>query len=164
MIEKGSVVLNCPLADVNAIFEMYAPVVKKIFSKVTQYKVDGLQALQSAATLSDLSLKVLLHFQYHDRRVFNTKDVELYSLFKRYNPETTFLVLGNDGGHAHTQVALSKTMHTFYKKCGAAYDPLFVQQELEGESLLLQPSLEDTERIIQEFYAHCALKKSESIV
>lgn len=156
LIEKGSLVLNCPLADTNATLKMYSSMVRKFFSRVTQYKVDGLQALQSVQLLQGLSLKVLLHFQYHDRRVFNIKDAELYGAFKQQNPQTTFLVLGNDGGHIHTQVTLSKAIHMFYKQVGAAYDPHFIH---EDTTYLLQPALEDAEHVIQEFYATCATDK-----
>ncbi len=157
-IKKGSLVLNCPLVDTNATLTMYSAFIRTFFSRVTQYKVDGLQALQSARSLADLAMPVLLHFQYHDRRVFNIKDGELYCIFKHSNPDATFLVLGNDGGHVHTHVTLAQTIHTFYKKIGAAYDPRFASEKNFTENAqLLAPSLEDAERVIQEFYTHCGM-------
>lgn len=154
IIQKGSLVLNCPLADTNATMQMYSPVIRKFFSKVTQYKADGLQAIQSVQKLGGLTLNILVHFQYHDKRVFNIKDGDLYSAFKHHNPETTFLVLGNDGGHTHTQETLANTIHTFYKTIGAAYDPHFIRED--AATYLLQPAIEQAEHVIQEFYALCA--------
>lgn len=157
IVQKGSLVLNCPLADTNATMQMYSPLIRKFFSKVTQYKVDGLQALQSVQKLKGLSLNVLLHFQFHDRRVFNIKDGDLYIAFKQHNPATTYLVLGNDGGHIHTQTSLANAIHTFYKQIGAAYDHHFVNEELAKYSLLA-PTIDDAERVIQDFYGICATK------
>jgi hypothetical protein len=164
LVQKGSLVLNCPLADTNATFSMYSHWVKSFFFSVTQYKVNGLQAIRSATNLDGLVLNVLLHFQFGDRRVFNLKDAELYQIFKLYNPDTTFLVLGDNGGHVHTQETLAQAIHIFYKKIGAAYDPQFVPRTMEANNpSLLQPPIADADRIIQEFYNACARKQKEQV-
>lgn len=161
LIQRGSLVLNCPLVDANATFSMYSDLIRTFFFRFTRYDAQGLQALQSTNELHDVPLKTLLHFQFNDQRVFNIKDIELYRIFKTHNPETTYLVLGNDGGHSHTQGALSRTIHTFYKIVGGAYDPTLVYDETvqsEHNGQLLQPSLQNAAQVIQDFYRHCAVK------
>ena len=156
IIQRGSVVLNCPLADTNATFNMYSTRIKDFLYRITQYQTDGLQAIESAQLLKGLKLNVLIHYQYNDRRVFNIKDAEFYVIFKQLNPETTYLVLGNDGGHVHTQRALASTIHVFYKKIGGAYDPLWMQKKgIDTTIELLQPDYNQAAKVIGDYYSLC---------
>lgn len=164
LVENGSVVLNCPLIDGNVTLKKYSRTIQFLARTFTNYKHDGLQALQSAQLLSDLKLRVLLHFQYNDTRVTNQKEAELYNAFAQCNPDATYLLLGNDGGHVHSHDALSKAIHTFYKQVGGAYDTQQLQayeeatRNNQGSACLLQPSIEESKRIIASFHHSCRKK------
>ncbi len=165
LIENGSVVLNCPLIDGNITLKKYSRTIQFLARTFTNYKHDGLQALQSAQLLSDLKLRVLLHFQFNDTRVTNQKEAELYNAFAQCNPDATYLLLGNDGGHVHSQDALSKAIHLFYKQVGAAYDvqqlqvyEKFTQNNSGSVARLLQPSVMESEQIIASFHRSCRKK------
>ncbi len=165
LIENGSVVLNCPLIDGNVTLKKYSRTVQFLARTFTNYKHDGLQALQSAQLLSDLKLRVLLHFQYNDTRVTNQKEAELYNAFAQCNPDATYLLLGNDGGHVHSHDALSKAIHIFYKQVGAAYDGQLVQAYEESTrnnsgsvARLLQPVVEESKNLITSFHRSCRKK------
>ena len=157
LIQAGSLVLDCPLIDVNATFNQYSNLIQSFFFRFTHYIPEGLQALESIEKISDLSLKVLIHFQCNDQRVFNNNDATVYCMFKKHNPETTFLVLGDDGGHTHTHEALAKSIHQFYKRVGGAYNSFVTesnssQQKSEESFPLLQPSLKEAHDVIKTYY------------
>ncbi len=164
LIQSGSVVLNCPIIDTNTTLNSYSKPVQFLARKLTNYKDDGLQALQSAQQLAGLNLKVLLHFQHNDTRVTNLKEADLYRAFAQYSPTSTYLVLGDDGGHTHSQEALVNSIHAFYKKAGAAYNAhradAYEASDTKGlQGLLLQPTIENAEEIISSFHASCEKKK-----
>ncbi len=165
LVENGSVVLNCPLIDGNVTLKKYSRTIQFLAHTFTNYKHDGLQALQSAQLLSDLKLQVLLHFQYNDTRVTNQKEAELYNAFAQCKLNTTYLLLGNDGGHVHSHDALSKAIHLFYKHVGGAYDTQqlqayeeFTRNNQGSIACLLQPSVEESKQIIASFHRSCRKK------
>ncbi len=127
IIQNGCIVLNCSLIDMNVTlkyrFPRAASFITKIGTYVTQYNPDGLQALDSANNLDNLRLNILIHFQHNDRTVSNHYEAEFYQRMAKHRPKTTYLVLGNDGGHVHSHTALCKTIHTFRKQHGSSYDP-----------------------------------------
>ena len=168
LIQKGSVTLDCPLTDMNMVIKNKAT---KFFTEEflhkaaarSGYKRDGLQAIDSANKLTGLKLNMLVHFQHKDTIVFNYNEAEFYRRLAYHNPQTTYLVLGDDGGHIHWHGALSKSIHTFRKVCGATFDPVYDQkyQQLAlaklvaPEGILLRPgSLAD--RCIEEFHGVCS--------
>lgn len=164
MIQKGCITLNCPLTDVNVTadyrFKSLAPKVLKAFSRIGLYKLDGIQAIESARLIGDLTLKILIHFQYHDTIVSNRNEAELYTRLAQHNPSTTYIVLGNSGGHLHTHAALAHAIHTFRKMYGSSYDPAYDTQYhatrslLSDANVLLQPG-EQAHKIIAAYYEQC---------
>ncbi len=175
MIQKGCIVFDCPLTDMNVSVEMrmkrFTSPSIKVLSRTSKYEPTGLQGLTSAAQFKGLKLNILLHFQYHDTIVSNQNEAELYRRLSTFNPKTTYVVLGNDGGHLHTHAALAHTIHTFKKMFGGTYDKLYdAQYEAMKQSkslgtaslgtLLLQPG-KQIDTIIADYYDGC-LKRNKS--
>jgi hypothetical protein len=164
MIQKGCITLNCPLTNVNVTaeyrFKEFAPRVLKAFARIGLYKLDGIQAIESAQTFNDLKLNILLHFQYHDVIVSNNNEAELYHRLSLHNPNNTYIVLGNNGGHLHTHAALAHAIHTFKRIYGSSYDPAYDTQYhatrslLSDANVLLQPG-GSAEQIIKNYYERC---------
>ncbi len=177
MIQKGTIVLDCPLTDVNVSVSMrmkkFTQHMIKTLSRVTKYEPTGLQGLTSALHFKGLKLNILLHFQYHDTIVSNQNEAELYRRLYATNPKTTYVVLGNDGGHMHTHAALAHTIHTFKKMFGGAYDKLYdAQYEAMSHSkslgttslgtLLLQPG-KNIDAVINDYYDGCLSKHKNNV-
>ena len=170
MIQRGCIVLNCPLTDANVSaafrFKNFAPKALQAFAKVGCYQPKGMQALASAQQLGKLKLKFLIHFQHHDTIVSNENEANLYHRLAYYNPRTTYIVLGNNGGHLHTHAALAHTVHTFKKIFGGSYNPGYDSQyhatkyEQIYENLLLQPG-KKAEQIIADYYQLCKEKNQK---
>jgi hypothetical protein len=162
-IQRGCIVLDCPLTDMNSAIEarmkkMTSHAIKAL-ARVTKYQPDGLQGLSSAMKFEGLKLNILLHFQHHDTIVSNRNEAELYKRLYAINPTTTYVVLGNDGGHLHTHATLAHAIHTFKKKFGSSYDQHYDAQYGRTDHAhgggLLQPG-EAIDTIIAEYYASCA--------
>ncbi len=132
MIQKGCIILNCPLTDMNTSIEQrmkkFTPQAIKVLARVTQYQPYGLQGITSALQFDGLKLNILLHFQYHDTIVSNKNEAELYRSLYKLNPKTTYLSLGNDGGHLHTHATLARVIHSFKKLVGGSYDTQYDTQ------------------------------------
>ena len=165
MIQRGCITLNCPLTNVNVSanyrFKELAPNILKAFSKLGRYQIDGIQAIESAQKFDGLKLNILLHFQYNDTIVSNENEAELYNRLAQHNPDTTYVVLGNNGGHLHTHAALAHTIHTFKKTFGSSYDPEYDKQYHTTKSLqtdaniLLQPG-NHANKVITNYYYMCS--------
>ncbi len=164
MIQKGCITLNCPLTNVNVSaeyrFKGLAPKILKAFAHLGRYKLDGIQAIESAERFGNLKLNVLLHFQNHDTIVSNNNEAELYNRLAQHNPDNTYIVLGNNGGHLHTHAALAHAIHTFKKTYGGSYDPAYDAQYhttrhlLTDANVLLQPG-DLAQQVIENYYARC---------
>jgi hypothetical protein len=164
MIQNGCIVLNCPLTDMNTSVQermkKYTPHILKALSRFTKYQPYGLQGLTSATTFEGLKLNILLHFQYHDTVVSNKNEAELYKILHEFNPKTTYLVLGNDGGHLHTHASLAQTIHTFKKMFGGSYDKQYDAQYNAIKhckpfgATLLQPGKKVAQQI-SDYYDSC---------
>lgn len=134
-------------------------------AKFTSYKPDGLEALDSVVNLKGLKLNTLIHFQHNDRVVTNVNDAALYQRLSSLNPDSTFIVLGNDGGHVHTHKALRYAMHTFRRMHGSSFyqhhddnyqeshQPVIKTYDLTS-GVLLQPR-EQADQCISAYYAAC---------
>ena len=157
MIQKGSIVLHASMTDTNEIFNRrFKGALGKIFAKMA-YDQQGLQPLKSAQSLNARHrFNVLLHFQANDENVLNYKEAELYNAFARHNPQHTYLVMGNDGGHRTHPKALTRSIGLFYKNVGAAYDykkvTLYQKKQYTD---LVQPSLNESGQYIASFHASC---------
>ncbi len=176
LIQKGCHVLDCPLTDMNVTMNEFIkhkmgsfahrkmPFLMNTFEKITHYKSTGLQGIASAQSFKGLSLNMLLHFQHHDTIVSNANDARLYEALYQHNPKTTFLVLGNDGGHIHSHNTLAHTLHSFKKKFGGSYDPEYALQyeatkEMLPEAQRLECPGPKARSLIDEYYAECAACK-----
>jgi pimeloyl-ACP methyl ester carboxylesterase len=168
LIQRGSVTLDCPLTNMNSVIQQKATrwfpesFLHHIASTWGCYQRDGLQGIESARHLIDLRLNVLIHFQHRDTIVMNFNEAEFYQRIAAHNPDTTYLVLGDDGGHIHWHGALSKAIHTFRKNCGASYNPMYDEkyqklaqaQLIVPEGILLRPGQLASD-CISEFHAVC---------
>lgn len=165
IIQNGSIVLDAPLTDMNVSIneklKNHSKTAVKALSRLTHYQPYGLQGLTSAHQLDGLKLNILLHFQYKDRIVSNKNEAELYQALYEHNPKTTYIVLGNDGGHLHTHASLAHVIHTFRKMFGGSYDRDYDAQyhatksRKKIEAMLLQPGKKVRE-VIDGYYARCA--------
>ena len=166
IIQNGCIVLDCPLMDVKVCaeykFNNFAQKALKALSFVSHYKRDGMQAIDMAKKLNGLTLKILMHFQYNDKIVPNKREAEFYHNVSAHNPYSTFVVLGNDGGHLHTHRTLSNTLHTFKKMYGSTYDPNYVSQyhahkhKYQYTNKLLRPG-KYADNCITNYYRECQL-------
>jgi hypothetical protein len=164
LIERGCITLNCPLTDmnvsVNSMFKNIGNHLIGLLKGISSYDPNGLQALSSAQTFKGLHLKTLIHFQHHDTIVSNNNEALFYDRIATHNPQNTYLVLGNDGGHLHTHGTLSNTIHQFRKMHGASYDPLYtvnydiIAQSNHYQHKLLRPGIK-TELCITNFHKEC---------
>ncbi len=172
MIQKGAHVLNCPLTDMNTTISEFVqskhPGWINAFSSFTRYKKDGLQGLTSALSFQGLKLNILAHFQYRDTIISNKNEALLYSRLAQHNPLTTFMVLGNDGGHMHRHTSLAQTVHPFKRLFGSSHDPEYVRQygilkqHYAISNRLLRPkSQQEAERIISNYYSECAQQEEQ---
>ncbi len=161
-IERGSLVLDCPLIDATATLQNYSRPVQFLAYTFTKFEKDGLHALSSAQSLSELKLNVLLHFQHGDKMIGNQNEAALYSAFARLHPEGTYLLMGNDGGHVHPHDSLAMAIHAFYKQVGGAYDtqkiPEYQAHARTCDNVcgkLVQPSIHESEELIRSFHQAC---------
>ena len=173
MIQRGSLVLDCSLIDmnvtINEFFTFISPkFITNLLEKFSKYDRNGLQALQSAQSFADLKLKTLIHFQHKDSIVSNQKESEFYKAIAQHNPADTYLVLGNDGGHLHTHESLAHALHAFRKKYSGAYDPEYIESYSITRgfhtiaSKLLRPRFKAVESVINNFYTACCGDKKKS--
>ena len=167
MIQRGCHVLNCPLTDLNMSVEARMKSAKWIdlFEAFTKYKRDGLQGITSAQQFAGLNLNMLLHFQYRDTVISNNNEAELYRRLAQHNPQTTFVTLGNNGGHLHTHATLAHTVHYFKKMFGSSYDPAYVTQyqatknQQKTSHLLLRPGA-SIDRTLDSYYQDCVSQEN----
>ncbi|MGE4168353.1 MAG: hypothetical protein AB7E68_02295 [Candidatus Babeliales bacterium] len=135
VILNGSIVLDIPLRSMK---DTAAPL--SLVSKVTQYKLDGLDAFENAALLGNLPLKILVHFQHKDVVVSNNNEAAYLASLAKNNLHNVYVVMGNDGGHAHTHEALSKTVHLFKCITGSAYDKTLEEKYRNNRMIISSPS------------------------
>jgi hypothetical protein len=107
-IQNGTIILNIPLRSMK-----HTPVPQFLARNITQYDPHGWEALEMVKHLNGLKLTMLVHFQHGDAIVSNKGEDEFFFHLAKNNPNSTYLVMGNDGGHMHTHTALSKTVGEF---------------------------------------------------
>ena len=123
VIQNGCIVLAIPLRTLKE--TKFPPFIPQY---LTKWKKDGLDPMKSALLLNDLKLNILVHFQHKDKVVLNKSESQYFKNLAQQNPENTFLVMGNDGGHLNTQASLSKTVHSFKQRYGGSYDSVLDAQ------------------------------------
>ncbi len=160
-IKNGSIVLNCPLIDINeSIKHKLAPYHAAWLSPVFSYGVLPLITnyspmkdcpLKAAKRIKKLNIPTLVHFQKNDLIVGNNKEA---LFFAALHGTHSYLVLGNDcAGHMHCGETLAPALHAFRKKYHGSYLPQDFLLE-EGERLLSQSPIKSTDiqHYIDDFY------------
>ena len=154
-IKRGTIVLNCPFIDSRAsayywFKEWTNWVLKTFIYQWTEHRLHEDQAILSAELIKDREFTILVHFEYNDTVVGNSKDAAFYKTIVGPN---TYLVLGNDGGHLHSGKTLGAAVQAFRYKHGGAY---YNDEKLlaEGAELLAQEELirEDIHGYVEQSY------------
>lgn len=141
-IERGTIILNCAFIDSRASayywFKEWSNWVLETFIyQWTEHRITSDQAINAAHAVKERNFTILVHFEYNDTVVGNSKDAEFYEILA--GPKT-YLVLGNDGGHLHSGKTLGAAIQAFRRRHGGAY---YDNEELlaDGEELLAQEEL-----------------------
>ena len=157
-IQAGTIVLNCPLVDINTILkeklnwfslDWLSQIIRyTILPYVTSYRPNQDNPLVVAKKIQPLGLKILIHFQKDDMVVGNRSDALFY---KNIMGPHTYLIIGDDGGHIHTSELLSDTIQAFNKKYGSPHYPHYATDV--RDDLLQQPLRLSVKKYIDTLYA-----------
>lgn len=80
---------------------------------ITKYKPWREQPLKGASRLNGLKLKILLNYERNDNIVHNHGNQQLYNMLHSLNPDDTYCVQSNDGGHCAPRKQLPEIFHNF---------------------------------------------------
>ena len=141
-IKKGTIVLNCAFIYSRAsayywLKEWGQWALEKFLYPWIEHRLSEDQGIESAALIKDRNFTILVHFEYNDKVVGNSRDAAFYKTIMGPN---TYLVLGNDGGHLHSGKTLGAALQAFRYKHGGAYykDPYSLAR---GAGLLAQEDI-----------------------
>lgn len=162
--KKGTLVLNCPLIDLNtSIKEKLAPfgmswasstITYCLLPTYTNYSPLKDSGLGAAKHVQALDIPILIHCQKNNLIYGNKADILCYKAL--FGPHT-YLILGSDGGHEHLGESLSPALHAFRSIYNGPHDKN--KQMLEKGMALLkqaQPPLKNAREYIHTFYAQHA--------
>jgi pimeloyl-ACP methyl ester carboxylesterase len=107
-VQNGTITLDIPLRSMK-----HTPMPLALAQQITLYDAKGWESIDMVKRLKGLYLTSLVHFQHDDAIVSNKNEAEFFFYLAINNPHTTYLVMGNDGGHLHTHNALSRTAGFF---------------------------------------------------
>ena len=98
-IQKGQIVLDCPLKSVREIIAFKGPnTVLEVLQK--RYQDNNMEPIDAIKYLKGLSLKIVLYFNNPDEILSNRDDELFYERLKKVNSTgKTLLVLGKEKGH-----------------------------------------------------------------
>ncbi|MGB8467961.1 MAG: hypothetical protein WCE21_03065 [Candidatus Babeliales bacterium] len=108
-IQRGTIILDTPLRSM-----ALTPFPQWIAQTFTRYDNRLWQPENTVTLLKGLQVTTIVHFQHRDFIVSNKQEADFFYALAQLNPQTTYLVMGNDGGHAHSHRALDKAMITFH--------------------------------------------------
>lgn len=112
-IEKGHIILDCPLKSLEEIIELRGPD-PELLILAKQYAQNGMRPIDTLEKLKGLPLTILLHFQNPDEIIGNKDDQKFIQVLKRVNHKgKTEVVIGKDGGHNSFHHALWKKYKTW---------------------------------------------------
>jgi len=139
-IQAGTIILNCPLVDSQAVAHYWfgkldSFVMKNIIPRIMEHRADADQAINAAHIIQPMNFKILVHFQKHDTVLGNTPVDALF--YNNLKGPHTYLVIADEGGHMHTGKTLSSAVQAFRKKYNGAYYPIKKLLK-EGDALLKQ--------------------------
>lgn len=141
-VQKGTIVLNCPLVDSNAVARYWFGerfgkfFMNSIIPRIMEHRTDEDQAIKAAKTIQKMNFNILVHFQKNDTVLGN--DPSLDSMFyNNLKGPHTYLVIADEGGHLHSGKTLGKAIQAFHKKYHAPY---YLTDELIHDGTLLLAS------------------------
>ncbi len=110
-IEKGLIVLDCPMKSVEEIIDMRGRAAE-FMALVERYRANNMRPIDAVQRLKGLKLHILLHFQQPDEIIGNRDDQLFIERVRAANSGTTQVVIGNEGGHNSYHASLWRA----YKK------------------------------------------------
>jgi hypothetical protein len=144
-VERGIIILNCPLIDMQTIIKdklgwfkldwAGALVRGCILPIITQYKPNGDSPLKAARALRRLNLTLCIYTEQQDMIVGNSTEAELYATL--YGPHTYFCI-GNTSGHIHLSAQLAEISKALYKRYEAT-----IEDETTTQLDELQPFIDE---------------------
>ncbi|GMU18881.1 MAG: hypothetical protein AMXMBFR12_00730 [Candidatus Babeliales bacterium] len=110
-IEKGLIILDCPLKSIDEIMEMRGK--DPEFEILSQrYIKNNMRPIDSIEKTAGLNLTILLHFQMPDEILGNRDDKLFADRLTVANKGKTYVIFGNDGGHNRFHTSLWKKYKT----------------------------------------------------
>jgi len=141
-IQKGTIVLNCPLVDSNAVanywFGRFGPFfMNSIIPRIMEHRAREDQAIDAARIIQKMNFRILVHFQKNDKVLGNEPECDA-CFYNNLKGPHTYLVIADEGGHLHCGKTLGKAIQAFHKKYDAPYYP--TDELLQEGALLLAAS------------------------
>lgn len=156
-VNKGSLVLNCPLVDTPQLIKEKASWVhagfmsgflsRGILPFIMQYRAYADNPVTAAQILqkNGYAIPTFIHFQKDDIIIGTRND---YLLYQYLHGKDTYLTIGNEGSHLHPGIQLGKDLQPFYKKYGnACYQDAMADENSLNKA---QPNLAELKNIFQD--------------
>lgn len=109
-LQKGIIILDCPLKSMDEIADFRPGKDMEILSK--RYRDNGMRPIDSIALLKGLNVTLLVHFQNPDEMIGNKDDNLFIERLKGANAGKTYSVIASEGGHN----TYHKSLWNEYKK------------------------------------------------
>jgi pimeloyl-ACP methyl ester carboxylesterase len=127
-VQKGTIVLNCPLIDSNAVAHYWFGRFDKFFMnsiipRIMEHRAHEDQAIHAADAIQKMNFRILVHFQKNDKVLGNEPAIDA-CFYNNLKGPHTYLVIADDGGHLHSGKTLGKATQAFHKKYHAPYYPI----------------------------------------
>jgi len=150
-IQKGTIVLNCPLIDSNAVAHYWFGkfgqfFMNSIIPKIMEHRAHEDQAINAAHIIQKMNFRILVHFQKNDKILGNEPSIDA-RFYNNLKGPHTYLVIADDGGHLHSGKTLGKAIQAFHKKYHAPYYSI-ADLVYEG-TLLLAASPQSNESVLK---------------
>ena len=111
-IEKGHIILDCPLKSMDEIIEMRSKDAD-VAILAQRYCDNNMRPIDAIKFLQGLKLNILVHFQTHDEMIGNRDDALFVDRLTASNKGKTEVIYGNDGGHNTYHASLWKQYKKF---------------------------------------------------
>lgn len=160
-IKAGTIVLNCPLVDINLSLKdklipygagwLSSLITYSIIPCITNYSPIKDHPIKAAKHVQKLNIPILVHFQKDNLILGNKADAQFYQAIQ--GPHT-YLVLGDNGGHFHRGETLAPALHAFRKKHNGPYINNAEFLNVGEKTLACAPDCTtDIKKHIDDFYA-----------
>jgi hypothetical protein len=127
-IRNGTIILDCPFVDIDSILKhklswfglgFLSPIFRySLLTWVTAYRPGHDNPLDAARTIKYANFNILVYFEKEDIILGNNNNEIFY---KNILGPSTYLIVGNDGGHIHTGKTLGTALQQFNKLHHASY-------------------------------------------